>query len=87
MAKQKVTITVDRAKVDEARRLTGAATTSAAIDTALTELVRRERLRRDLAAYAATPSTADELALAHGPVDRSDLADDTDWGAVYGDDG
>jgi hypothetical protein len=35
MAKEKTTITVERHKVDEARRLTGAASTSAAIDVAL----------------------------------------------------
>jgi hypothetical protein len=35
MGKQKTTIRVERRKIDEARRLTGVASTSAAIDLAL----------------------------------------------------
>ena len=87
MAKTKTTITVDRAKVDEARRLTGAPTTSAAIDVALSELIRSEHVRRDVAAYAAIPPSADEIALARSPVDWSEIADETDWDALYRDPG
>jgi hypothetical protein len=86
MAKTKATVTIDRAKVDEARRLTGATTTSAAIDVALTELIRSERVRRDVAAYTATPPSDDEIALARAPINWAELADDTDWDALYRDD-
>lgn len=85
MAKSKTTITVDRVKLDEARRLTGAPTTSTAIDLALSELIRAERIRRDVAAYAATPPSEDEVALSRGPIDWSELADETDWDALYRD--
>jgi len=86
MAKTKATVTIDRAKVDEARRLTGATTTSAAIDVALTALIRSERVRRDVAAYTATPPSDDEIALARAPINWAELADDTDWDALYRDD-
>jgi len=87
MAKEKTTITVERRKVDEARRLTGAASTSAAIDLALDRLIRSERLRRDVVAYSGTPPTEDEIALAGITPTWDDLADETDWDALYGDDG
>jgi hypothetical protein len=83
MAKQKTTITVERHKVDEARRLSGAASTSAAIDLALDRLIRSERLRRDVAAYTGIPPTEEEVSLAATTPPWSDLADDTDWDAVY----
>jgi acyl CoA:acetate/3-ketoacid CoA transferase alpha subunit len=86
MAKQKTTITVERHKVDEARRLTGAASTSAAIDLALDRLIRTERLRKDIAAYTGAPPTEEEVALAGTVPPWSDLADDTDWEALYSDD-
>ena len=85
MAKQKTTITVERRKVDEARRLTGAASTSAAIDLALDRLIRGERLRNDIAAYTGTPPTEEEIALAATTPPWSDLTDDTDWDALYAD--
>lgn len=87
MAKQKTTITVERHKVDEARRLTGAASTSAAIDVALDRLIRTERLRKDLVAYAAAPPTDEEIALAAVTPSWDTLADDTDWDALYADEG
>lgn len=83
MARQKATITVDREQVQEVRRLTGAPSTSAAIDLALRALIRTERLRRDLDAYGAVGVTEDEVALARVSPDWSDLADDTDWDAAY----
>lgn len=85
MAKQKATITVDRAKVDEAQRLSGAPTTSATIDAALSELIRAARARRDVAAYAAVPLTEDELALSDHQGPDAGLGDDTDWAALYED--
>ena len=66
MAKEKATITLDRRKAEEARILVGVESTSAAIDVALDRLIQVERLRRDIAAYRATPSTDEELALVDG---------------------
>jgi hypothetical protein len=83
MAKEKATITVDRAKLDEARAVLGAPTASAAIDAALTEVIARARLRRDLEAYARTRPNDEEAALADVRPDWSDLADDTDWDAEW----
>lgn len=85
MAREKVTITVDRARVAEAQRLAGASTTSATIDLALRALIRAERLRRDVAAYEAMPSTEEEIALARLTPGDADIADDIDWEALYGD--
>ena len=53
------------------------------VDLALTELVRAVRLRRDVEAYASTPPSDEEIALSRAPTDWSDLADDTDWAALY----
>jgi Arc/MetJ family transcription regulator len=84
MAKEKVTITLDRRVAEEAQALTGARSTSEAIDIALKRLVRAERLRRDILAYQQTPPTDDERALA-GLADFAALAEDgTDWAKVYG---
>jgi hypothetical protein len=85
MAKEKVTITVDRRKLDEARELAGASSASAAIDEALTCFVATERLRRDIAAYTRTPPTDDEVWLGLLRPGTDDLADDTDWDALYED--
>ena len=84
MAKQKVTITLDRAKADEARLLVGSANTSEVIDVALSRLIQAERLRRDIEAYRRLPPTATDLLIALQS-DTSGLADDTDWEALYGD--
>lgn len=84
MAKQKVTITLDRAKADEARRLVGSANTSEVIDVALGRLIRAERLRRDIDAYRRLPPTDTDLLMAL-QADPSGLADDTDWDALYHD--
>jgi Arc/MetJ family transcription regulator len=83
MAKEKTTVTLDRATVDEVVRLTGARSTSEAIAIALQRLVRAERLRRDVEAYTKVPPTGDAAALAGVPPDWSDLADDTDWVALH----
>jgi hypothetical protein len=84
MAKQKVTITLDRAKADEARLLVGSANTSEVIDVALGRLIRAERLRRDIDAYRRLPPTDTDLLVAL-QADTSGLADDTDWAALYDD--
>ena len=84
MAKQKVTVTLDRAKADEARLLLGSANTSEVIDVALSRLIRAERLRRDIDAYRRMPPTDTDLLIAV-QADTSGLADDTDWEALYDD--
>jgi hypothetical protein len=82
MAKEKVTITLDRAKANHARALLATRSTSETIDLALDRLIHAERLRRDVAAYRRIPPTAPETAIA--PVaDASGLADETDWEALY----
>jgi hypothetical protein len=82
MAKEKVTITLDRAKANQARALVAARSTSETIDLALDRLIDAERLRRDIAAYRRIPSAAPETAIAL-VADASGLADQTDWEALY----
>jgi hypothetical protein len=83
MAKEKATITVDRAKLTEARSLLGVTSASAAIDVALSELIRRHRALNDVKAYTEVPPTAEEAALGLVTPDWGDLADDTDWEAQW----
>jgi hypothetical protein len=82
MAREKVTITLDRAKAEAARHLVGAGSTSEVVDIALDRLVRAERLRRDVDAYRRVPPTAEERAAADLN-DTAALHDDTDWEALY----
>jgi hypothetical protein len=84
MAKEKATITLDRAKAAAARAMVGAGSTSEVIDLALDRLIRAERLRADIAAYRQEPPTQAEVGLAL-LADTSSLADDTDWDALYAD--
>jgi Bacterial antitoxin of type II TA system, VapB len=84
MAREKATITLDRDKAAEARRLTGARSTSEVVDVALTRLLAVERLRRDVQAYIRRPPTNSELAIGDLPV-AFDLDDaDVDYDALYG---
>lgn len=83
MAKEKATITVDRAKLAEARALLGVTSASAAIDIALSDVVRRARLRRDVEAYTTVPPTGEEVALGQAQPDWADLVDDVDWDAEW----
>lgn len=82
MAKEKVTITLDRAKANRARDLIAARSMSQVIDLALERLIEAERLRRDIAAYRRVPPTAVEVAIAL-LADNSALSDETDWEALY----
>ncbi len=84
MAKERVTITLDRAKAEHARALLAARSTSEAIDIALDRLIKAERLRRDIAAYRQVPPTGPEVAIAL-QAGTSGLADETDWEALYPD--
>ena len=86
MAKEKVTITLDRAKADRARALVGARSTSEVVDIALDRFVRAENLRSDVEAYRRMPQTEEDEAWA-SIAETSSLADDTDWESLYaGDD-
>ena len=85
MAREKATITLDRAKAAAARALLGVDSTSEVIDVALDHLIRTERLRADIAAYQRLPTTQDEVELA-SLGDTSSIGDDTDWDALYADD-
>ena len=85
MAREKATITLDRAKAATARALLGLDSTSEVIDVALDQLIRAERLRADVAAYRRVPPTQEELELA-SLGDTSGIGDDTDWDALYADD-
>ncbi|MDP9343949.1 MAG: hypothetical protein M3Q23_18030 [Actinomycetota bacterium] len=82
MAKQKVTITLDRSKADNARSLVGARSTSEVVDIALDHLIRAERLRHDVAAYRRHPPTQDEGEIAL-LAETSGIDDETDWEAAY----
>lgn len=84
MARQKVTITMDREKAATARELAGAASTSEAIDIALDAFIAREQLRHDIDAYRRRPQTAEELRLADQH-SAGELDDETDWELLYGD--
>lgn len=86
MAREKVTITLDREKAATARELAGAASTSLAVDIALDAFIAREQLRRDLDAYRRRPQTTKELQLADTS-STGDLDDETDWELLYADAG
>jgi hypothetical protein len=75
--------TVDRARLAEGRAVLGACSASAAIDVALSEIIRRSRLRHDIEAYITTPPTEQEAAPGDLLLDSSDLADDTEWEAEW----
>jgi hypothetical protein len=84
MAREKVTVTLERSKADAAKGLIRAKSLSETIDIALDRLIRAERLRRDVAAYTSRPLTDEELAVADMPV-SFDLGDeDVDYEAIYG---
>jgi len=84
MAREKATVTLDRAKVRSAMTLIGGASMSEVIDVALDRLIHVERLRHDIAAYSKHPPSADEIALTEMSL-RLDLGDDdVDYEALYG---
>lgn len=87
MARDKATITVDRAKVDQAMALTNYETTSGVIDHALDRLIRAEILRRDVTAYRDSPEDTENHLLGDLPVAFDLGDDDVDYDALYGHDG
>jgi hypothetical protein len=86
MAKEKATITIDRAKAALALEVSGARSTSEVVDLALDQLIRAERLRADIAAYQSVPPTSADVELALLG-DTNGLADDTDWEQLYAEEG
>ncbi|HET9849411.1 MAG TPA: hypothetical protein VFR68_12760 [Candidatus Dormibacteraeota bacterium] len=82
MAKEKVTISLDRRKADRARALVAAQSTSEVIDLALERLIDSEQLRRDIAAYRRLPPSDAEGRIAELAASNG-LADETDWEALY----
>lgn len=84
MAREKATISLDRAKVEEARALVSGRSMSDVIDLALDRLIRFERLRHDVAAYGRQPITKDDSAWGDLPVALNLDDDDVDYGAWYG---
>src|SRR5260370_2666689 len=82
MAREKTTLSLDRAKADAVRALLAAKNISDAIDTALDRILYEEEIRRSIAGYVAIPPTAEEDALARRPPPRLDQ-DHTDWTGPY----
>lgn len=86
MARSKATITVDRDLLHQVQGVVGRTNASDTIDFALRELLKAERIRRDIAAYGAAPPTVDEIALtSYVSASHADLNDDTDWEALFAD--
>lgn len=84
MAKVKHSVTIDPAKLAEARDLVRVATLSELLDVALTRMIREETERRHVEGYLRRPQTVDETSWAELERDPTDIADDTDWAGLYG---
>lgn len=84
MAREKVSITVDRTKVDRARELVEARSVSDLIDVALTRLISAELERRHVQGYERLPPDAESDSWAALRRDNVDIADDVDWATLYG---
>jgi hypothetical protein len=84
MTREKTTISLDRSKAGEARSLVGAGSLSEVVDMALDHLIRVENRRADIVAYRREPPNEAAVELGFR-ADASDLAGDTDWEALYGD--
>ena len=84
MPKEKLSVTVDRNKIDRARELVETRSVSDLIDVALTRLIEDELERRHIDGYVRMPPGPDEAAWSASPHDPSDIADDVDWAVLYG---
>ncbi|MGI8809818.1 MAG: hypothetical protein ACR2KK_18650 [Acidimicrobiales bacterium] len=84
MAKTKVSVTLDPAKLAQARALLGAPTVSELIAVALDRLIEAELDGRHVAGYLRHPQDDNEDSWAEAPRDPSGIADDVDWAALYG---
>lgn len=83
MARNKVTITLDRAKAECARTLVNANSVSDTIELALDRLIFEARVEQDLAAYQAHPQGSEELTIARRQPRRQLDQDPTDWETFY----
>ena len=83
MAREKTTITLDRAKAECARTLVNAKSVSVAIDLALDRLIFEARVQQDVAAYRARSQGAEEVAIARRQPRRQLDEDPTDWETFY----
>ena len=84
MAKTKVSVTLDPAKLAQARALLGTSTVSELVAVALDRLIADELDRRHVAGYLADPPSGDEDSMAETVRDPRGIADDIDWAALYG---
>ncbi|MDQ2826470.1 MAG: hypothetical protein M3Y04_05885 [Actinomycetota bacterium] len=84
MAKTKSSVTLDPAKVTQARELLGTATLSELLDLALDRLIVGELERRHAAGYLLHPPDRDDDAWAEAARDPGAVADDVDWAGLYG---
>lgn len=84
MAKAKVSVTLDPAKLAQARALLGAPTVSELLAVALDRLIADELDRRHVAGYLERPPGDDEDSLADARRDPTGIADHVDWAALYG---
>lgn len=84
MAKVKHSVTIDPAKLAEARNLVRVSTLSELLDVALSRMIREEIERRHVEGYLKYPQTAADASWAELERDPTDIADHTDWAALYG---
>jgi hypothetical protein len=84
MSKTKASVSLDPAKVAQARELLGVPTLSELIDIALDRLIVDELERRHAAGYLRLPPDQDDNAWAEVQRESSGIADDVDWAGLYG---
>ena len=84
MAKAKVSVTIDPAKLAQARALLGAPSVSELITVALDRLIIDELDRRHAVGYRRRPPQPHEDAWAGMHRDPNEIADDVDWAGLYG---
>lgn len=87
MAKTKVSVTVDPAKVAQARRLVAGTSLSQLLDLALDRLILDELERAHVAGYLTQPPGPHDEAWADAERDPAGISDDVDWARLYGVDG
>ncbi len=84
MPRTKASVSLDPAKVAQARELLAGRTLSEVIDIALSQLIVGELERRHVAGYLRQPPEHDEDVWAESERDPSGIADDVDWADLYG---
>ncbi len=84
MSKTKASVSLDPAKVAQARELLGSPTLSEVIDIALARLILGELERQHVAGYLRQPPDHDEDAWAEVERNPSGITDDVDWANLYG---